>query len=116
MNEADGEAKNRTTAATSSGVPQRANSDSFFARTCQYDEAPSAHLVLIHPGATQLTRTSGANDRARLLENAITAPFMAANNSPLSPPMPSSTRSQPILTIAPDPRAVIRRPIARDKD
>ena len=58
------------------------------ARSCQTPLAPSPHDVRIQPGATQLTRTCGASDFARLLVKAITAPFVAANSSPLSPSMP----------------------------
>src|SRR6185503_20310430 len=61
-----GETQNSTTLATSSGVPQRSTSDSATARACQYSLALSPHRVLIQPGATQFTRTSGANDRAAL--------------------------------------------------
>ena len=53
-------------------------------------EACSPHAVLIQPGARQLTRTSGASERAKLRVNAATAPFTAPNISPLSPPMPCS--------------------------
>src|SRR5436190_1897192 len=85
MNEAAGDTRNRTAWATSSGIPQRASSDSWRARSCQVCEACDPQAVLIQPGATQLTRTWGASDRARLLENAIMAPLVAANSSPLSP-------------------------------
>lgn len=51
---------------------------------------PIPQAVLIQPGATQLTRTFGASDLARLRVNAITAPFVAENSSPLSPSMPTS--------------------------
>src|SRR5437016_5337490 len=74
MNEAASEARNRAAAATSSGLPHRASSDSRCARSCQACEALLPQLVLIQPGAIQLTRTSGASDLARLLEYAITAP------------------------------------------
>src|SRR5262249_59511967 len=58
---AAGETSQRAAAATSSGVPQRPSGVSRRTRSCQGAEAPFPHAVLIHPGARQLTRTSGAS-------------------------------------------------------
>ena len=74
----------------SAGSPQRRRMLSRTARFCHWSLAPAPQLVRIQPGATQLTRTSGASDRATLRVNAITAPFVAANSSPESPSIPVS--------------------------
>src|SRR4051794_39894585 len=77
MNFAAGDASQRAAAATSCGVPQRPRGVSRKTRCCHFEEAPSPHAVLIHPGARQLTRTDGASESARLLVNAITAALLA---------------------------------------
>src|SRR6266542_4169467 len=87
---AAGETNQRAAAATSSGVPQRPSGVSRSTRSCHPPDAPAPHAVLIHPGARQLTRTSGASVRARLLVKAITAALVAPNSWPLSPSMPVS--------------------------
>ena len=55
----------------------------------------SATLVLnevaIHPGASTLTRTRGAIERASYLLNAEMPPLTAANSWGLSPGIPVST-------------------------
>ena len=45
----------------------------------------------------------------------MTAPFVAANNSPLSPSIPVSAWSHPMLRITPWPCLRIRRPTPRDR-
>ena len=77
-------------------------------------DAWSPQAVRIHPGARQLTRTCGARLSARLRQNAITAPLAVANSSPLSPAIPVSAWSQPMLRRTPRPRSFIRRPTSRD--
>ena len=78
MNDASGEARNATAPATSSGVPGRASGVASVTRCWTSAPAPSSHWVRIHPGATTLTRTAGANSRARQRLIAATPPFAAA--------------------------------------
>ena len=73
MKAAAGETSQRATAATSSGVPHRPKGVSRCTRSCQRSEALAPQAVRIQPGARQLTRTSGARVKARLLLNAMTA-------------------------------------------
>src|SRR2546427_11457953 len=77
MNDASGDAKNTTAPATSSGVPQRLSGVASATDFCVTTSALSAHFVLIHPGATTLTRTLGASSRARHRLIARTPPFAA---------------------------------------
>src|SRR6266567_1566342 len=65
MNDACGEARKSTADATSSGVPQRARGVAPTTERLVASSTSSPHLVLIQPGATTLTRTRGANSRAR---------------------------------------------------
>ena len=51
--------------------------------------------VSIHPGASTLTRTRGATDRASDLLNASTPPLTAAKSCGLVPGMPVSTSAIP---------------------
>ena len=71
MNAASGESSQRTVAATSAGSPHRPRRLSRTARRCQASLARSPQAVRIHPGATQLTRTAGASEHARLFVNAM---------------------------------------------
>ena len=115
MNAAAGEANQRAVDATSSGKPQRRNGVSSRTRSCQRSEAASPQAVRIQPGARQFTRTFGANVNARLRVKAITAALAAPKSWPLSPSIPVSAWSQPIVRITPPRLPTIRSPTARDK-
>ena len=77
-NAAAGETRNATAAATSSGVPHRPSGVAAITVSWVRTSAPASHLVWIQPGATTLTRTRGANSRARQRLMAATPPFAAA--------------------------------------
>src|SRR6266498_3331884 len=78
MNDACGEARKSTADATSSGVPQRARGVAPTTARLVASSTSSPHLVLIQPGATTLTRTRGANSRARDRLSARMPPLAAA--------------------------------------
>ena len=77
-------------------------------------DAAVPQAVCIQPGARQLTRTSGAMVKAKLFVKAMTAALTVPNSWPLSPAIPVSAWSHPMLRITPWPRRFINAPSARD--